>query len=60
MSVNAVRYKCLFAIVAITVICIMAMHEGLDGQFYSICVALIGALGGMEAYDLIRREKDEP
>ena len=51
------KYKSLFAMMSLTVICMLAMHEGLDGQFYSLCVVLIGALGGVEAWDLIRREE---
>lgn len=48
------KTKPLIAILSLTVICILAMHEGINGQLYSICVALIGALGGVEVWDSIQ------
>ena len=48
------KTKPLLAILALTIICILAMHEGINGQLYSICEALIGALGGVEVWDSIK------
>jgi len=40
--------RCVFAIVAITILCILAISEGLDGELLKWGLALIGTLGGSE------------
>lgn len=54
-----IMIKSLMAIISITVICVLAMKDSLNDQFYTICVIIIGALGGVEAYDLLRN-RDKP
>jgi hypothetical protein len=48
------KTKPLLAILSLTIICILAMHEGINGQLYTVCVAIIGALGGVEVWDSIK------
>jgi hypothetical protein len=50
----SIKTKPLLAILSLTIICILAMHEGINGQIYSICVVAISALGGVEILDSVR------
>jgi hypothetical protein len=55
------KTKPLMAILSLTLICVLAMHEGLNGQLYSIIVVIVGALGGVEYYELMKKDgKAEP